>query len=307
MTRVIATCLTLVLLATTMTGCFSPDADEELIESTDLMITPEILVGAQFQTVEFSASNSMSVHIPYLVLDSESGYVVNGTTLDFDGSGTISIEMLAPSNINSTYFLLGALGREEWKLRDTNQSWHEWFHSIEFELSPYTFIEHPVVRENDSSYTVENGALHSTGLIDGLNVFEWLEAFADPETGYNQRWGPFTLNDPTYMRAANFMQGELQGMGYDAQVHRYWISDFSYAVNVCGYKEGTMFPDEWLVLGAHLDIAEPGSPPGGGSQIGAHDNGAGVALVLEAARGLAQFDHRRTIVACFWSNEENGC
>ena len=71
------------------------------------------------------------------------------------------------------------------------------------------------------------------------------------------------------------MQGELQGMGYDAQVHRYWISDFSYAVNVCGYKEGTMFPDEWLVLGAHLDGAEAGSPPGGGTRIGAHDNGAG--------------------------------
>ena len=56
-----------------------------------------------------------------------------------------------------------------------------------------------------------------------------------------------------------------------------------------------------------MDIAEPGSLPGGGSQIGAHDNGAGVALVLEAARGLAQFDHRRTIVACFWSNEERVC
>jgi len=28
--------------------------------------------------------------------------------------------------------------------------------------------------------------------------------------------------------------------------------------------------------------------------------------MLEAARGLAQFDHRRTIVVCFWSNEENG-
>jgi hypothetical protein len=58
------------------------------------------------------------------------------------------------------------------------------------------------------------------------------------------------------MRAANFMQSELQVMGYDTPIHRYWISDFSYAVNVCGYKEGTTFPDEWLVLGAHLDIAE---------------------------------------------------
>ena len=55
-----------------------------------------------------------------------------------------------------------------------------------------------------------------------------------------------------------------------------------------------------------MDVAEPGSGPGGGTSVGAHDNKAGVALVLEAARGLAQFDHRRTIVVCFWSNEENG-
>ena len=306
MTRAIAACLTLVLLSTSMSGCFSADTDEELIEPSNLTISPDTLLGAQFQTVEFSASSAMSVHVPYLVLDPDSGYVVNGTTLKFAESGTTSIELLAPSNANSTYFLLGALGREEWPLRATNQSWHEWFHSGEFEQSPYTFVEHSVLRENDSAYTIEDGALHSTGLIDGRNVFEWLELFADPDSGYNQRWGPFTLNDPTYMRAANFMQSELQGMGYDSQVHRYWISDFSYAVNVCGYKEGTMFPDEWLVLGAHLDIAEPGSPPGGGANIGAHDNGAGVALVLEAARGLAQFDHRRTIVVCFWSNEENG-
>jgi hypothetical protein len=214
------------------------------------------LIGAQFQTVEVTVSSPMSVHIPYLVMDEQSGYVVNGTTLYFDGSGTASVEMLAPSNLNSTHFLLGKLGRDTWPLRATNQSWNEWFSSSEFEQSPYTYIEHPVARENDSAYTVEDGALHSTGLIDGLNVFEWLELFADPDSGYNERWGPFTLNDPTYMRAVNFMQGELQGMGYDAQVHRYWISDFSYAVNVCGYKEGTMFPDEWLVLGAHLDIAE---------------------------------------------------
>ena len=178
MTRAIAVCLALVLLTTTMTGCFSPDADEELIASDNLTITPDILVGANFQTVEFSTSSSMSVHVPYLVLDPDSGYVVNGTTLNFDGSGTASIEMLAPSNTNSTYFLLGALGREEWPLRATNQSWHEWFHSSEFEQSPYTFVEHSVLRENDSAYTIEDGALHSTGLIDGRNVFEWLELFA---------------------------------------------------------------------------------------------------------------------------------
>ncbi|MBP51296.1 MAG: M20/M25/M40 family metallo-hydrolase [Candidatus Thalassarchaeaceae archaeon] len=306
MRRIAAIGFALVIFSGTLQGCLTSDADAPLIPAEDLEVSPGTLVGAQLQEVEIIASRSMSVHIPYLIIDTASGFVVNGTTLHFSGSGVQSVEMIAPSNIDSAYFLLGQEGRIEWPLRETNQSWEEWFYSPEFNDSPYTHVQVPVARENRSGYSPEEGSLHGTGIIDGLNAFVWLEEFADPDSGYNQRWGPFTLNDPTYMRAANFMQGELQGMGYDSQVHRYWISDFSYAVNVCGYKEGTMFPDEWLVLGAHLDIAEPGSPPGGGAQIGAHDNGAGVALVLEAARGLAQFDHRRTIVVCFWSNEENG-
>ncbi len=306
MRRITAILFALVFISGTFQGCLSSEDDSPMIPTADLEVNPAILSGAQLQEVEFSVASPMSVHVPYLVFDPSSGFVVNGTTLHFDEPGSQTIQMLAPSNTDSAYFLLGEEGRMKWPLRQTNQSWGEWFDSPSFNSSPYSHIQMPVFRENRSGFSTEEGSMHGTGIIDGLSVFEWLEEFADPDTGYNQRWGPFTLNDPTYMRAANYMQGELQGMGYDSQVHRYWISDFSYAVNVCGYKEGTMFPDEWLVLGAHLDIAEPGSPPGGGSQIGAHDNGAGVALVLEAARGLAQFDHRRTIVVCFWSNEENG-
>ena len=151
MTRVRAACLALVILATNLTGCFSPEEDAELISVDDLTISPGVLIGAQFQTVEVTASSPMSVHVPYLVIDEESGYVVNGTTLDFDGAGTASVEMLAPSNLNSTHFLLGELGRDTWPLRATNQSWTEWFSSSEFEQSPYTYVEHPVARENDSA------------------------------------------------------------------------------------------------------------------------------------------------------------
>jgi len=28
-----------------------------------------------------------------------------------------------------------------------------------------------------------------------------------------------------------------------------------WAVNICGYKERTVYPDEWVVFGAHFDIA----------------------------------------------------
>ena len=151
MTRVRAACLALVIIATNLTGCFSPEEDIELISVDNLIISPEVLVGAQFQTVEVTASSPMSVHIPYLVMDEDSGYVVNGTTLNFDGTGTAIVEMLAPSNLNSTHFLLGKLGRDTWPLRATNQSWTEWFSSSEFQQSPYSYIEHPVERENDSA------------------------------------------------------------------------------------------------------------------------------------------------------------
>ena len=310
MQRVAVVLLALVTLSASSPGCFTNGEDAGVVPPEDLAVSPSQLVGAQLQSVEFSASSPMNVHVPYLVLDQGTGLFTNGTILHFDSSGSQTIEMIAPPNIRSAFFLLGKgdefAAFESWPIRESNESWEEWFESEDFQDSPYSWLEHPVLRENRSGFSADEGSHHGTGLIDGLSAFQWLEAFADPDSGYNERWGPFTLYDATYMRSVNYIEGYLSGMGWDAQIHRYWISDFNYAVNVCGYKTGTMYPDEWLVLGAHLDVAEPGSPPGGGTRIGAHDNGAGVALVLEAGRGLVEFDHRRTVVLCFWSNEENG-
>ena len=310
MQRVAVVLLALVTLSASSPGCFTNGEDAGVVPPEDLAVSPSQLVGAQLQYVEFSASSPMNVHVPYLVLDQGTGLFTNGTILHFDSSGSQTIEMIAPPNIRSAFFLIGKgdefAASESWPIRESNQSWEEWFESEDFQDSPYSWLEHPVLRENRSGFSADEGSHHGTGLIDGLSAFQWLEAFADPDSGYNERWGPFTLYDATYMRSVNYIEGYLSGMGWDAQIHRYWISDFNYAVNVCGYKTGTLYPDEWLVLGAHLDVAEPGSPPGGGTRIGAHDNGAGVALVLEAGRGLVEFDHRRTVVLCFWSNEENG-
>ena len=295
--------LAALLLLPALSGCMAQDEPEP--SASDLVISPEVLSGAQFQSVEFSARMAMSVHIPYFVLDAESGFVTNGTTLHFDAKGTQSVQMLAPSNLGSAHFLVGDAGQHDWPMRATNQSWAEWFNSSEFG-SAYSYVEHPVFRNPRSGLSPDEGANHSTGLVDGYSVFEWMEMFTDDNSGYNERWGPLIWRDPAYERALGFLLNEFVLMGLDAQIHRYVGSPSPFAVNVCGYKEGALYPDEWLVLGAHLDIAEIGSGPGGGTHIGAHDNGAGVAMMLEAARGLAQFDHRRTMAVCFWSNEENG-
>jgi hypothetical protein len=88
------------------------------------------------------------------------------------------------------------------------------------------------------------------------------------------------------------------------------------AYNVCAYKWGSELPNEWLVFGAHFDIAPPANavildPHTTGSRtygtrVGAYDNTAGTSMVLETAKVLADFESRRTMVFCLWSGEEGG-
>ena len=79
-----------------------------------------------------------------------------------------------------------------------------------------------------------------------------------------------------------------------------------------------MYPDEWLVFGAHFDIAPPTNaglvdPHDTGSRTygtryGAYDNTAGTSMVLATAEAMAAmpYDTRRTMVFCLWSGEEGG-
>jgi Zn-dependent M28 family amino/carboxypeptidase len=72
------------------------------------------------------------------------------------------------------------------------------------------------------------------------------------------------------------------------------------SANVVGEVVGAERPDEVVLLGAHLDSWDLGT--------GALDDGAGCALVLEAARRLAGpgARPRRTVRAVLFANEENG-
>lgn len=79
------------------------------------------------------------------------------------------------------------------------------------------------------------------------------------------------------------------------------------AMNVLAYKEGTVRPSEYVILGGHYDsvtfqnCSDPDAPaPGAG------DNATGVAGVLEAARLLRSVPTERSIVFACWSAEEVG-
>lgn len=76
---------------------------------------------------------------------------------------------------------------------------------------------------------------------------------------------------------------------------------FREVTNVVARIEGTDWPDEWVVVGAHIDAWGPG----------ANDNVSGTASVLAAARAVraladAGLAPRRTIVFAGWDGEEWG-
>ncbi|NMB36614.1 MAG: Zn-dependent exopeptidase M28 [Bacteroidales bacterium] len=70
--------------------------------------------------------------------------------------------------------------------------------------------------------------------------------------------------------------------------------------NVIGVIKGSKYPDEYVMLGAHVDAYDIGT--------GAVDDANGCAVVLEAARLLSMSGAKpkRTILFCIWTGEEFG-
>lgn len=70
--------------------------------------------------------------------------------------------------------------------------------------------------------------------------------------------------------------------------------------NVIGVIEGTDFPDEYVIMGGHLDAYDVAT--------GGVDDGSGVSPAMEAARLIMEAGGKpkRTILVCLWAGEEFG-
>ena len=175
---------------------------------------------------------------------------------------------------------------------------------------------------------IDDGGQHSGGLVHGRVVYERLYELSDPtdtldpvdgKAGYYDRWAG--QGNPAYEDAALYIIGELESFGLEVIAHRYEYTDIMgaqnpEAYNICAYKWGSEYTNEWLVFGAHFDVAPPANAilldphivgfRTYGTRAGAYDNSAGTSMVMETARVLADFETRRTMVFCLWSGEEGG-
>ena len=77
------------------------------------------------------------------------------------------------------------------------------------------------------------------------------------------------------------------------------------SLNVIAWKRGK---DSSCVqgMGAHMDVAIPGGPPGGGTYEGAYDNTAGTVAIMLYAKAFIDIEVQCDTFLALWSSEEEG-
>ena len=336
-----------VMCLASLSGCFGEDSRTEEISEGDLKVSPSVIPGGEWSVITLKADTAMSVFVPYFVQDPGSMRAQNGTVFDLKDGDSVSMNVLFPPRNSDIIFLIGDYGRENWPIRAPDVSWAAWANGLTEGSAAIMAVDNAdaggewkwivpanesggdvviksleTVRDQRSDLTEADGVGASGGWVNGRDVYDWVDFITDDSpcatcgpdgaVGYLDRW--VGNANPSYEHAVVYFEGVMLGYGLDrVEVHRFQ-SNTAWSVNICGYKDGSVYPDEWLIFGAHFDIAPPvaytpGAEigiPGYGTRHGAYDNAAGSSMVLTTASVLAEFDARRTMVFCLWSSEEEG-
>lgn len=347
-----AMALMLIMVMAPLSGCFGENESGGGVTIDDAAITPQVMTAGVFQGVTITAEQDLSAFVPYLIKDDMTGYVVNSTVVDLRAGEQVQLSMLAPPRADTGVILLGSYGRDNWPIRDANESWATWYAEDGHKTADGGAIEripgenqslnasmetggsvaaYPLsfVRGTAPAYSSDEGGRHSTGLVNGRTTYNYLHHLtdetpdpldlADGAVGYLNRWAGQA--NAAYEDAAVYLIDELESYGLTVVTQRYEFTDVfgnqnPESYNICGFRYGNEVPNEWMVFGAHFDVAPPANllladphvtgVRTYGTGVGAYDNSAGTSMVLTVAQAMSEFDTRRTMVFCFWSGEEGG-
>jgi hypothetical protein len=116
-----------------------------------------------------------------------------------------------------------------------------------------------------------------------------------------QDYGTRRCTKPEAILAQNWIKEQLEGYGLSVELFDFYMPQGNASDNVIATLTGTLYPDEYVVCGAHYD-----SYAYSGAEPGADDNASGTAGIMEVARLLSQHSFDRTIIFCAFSGEEFG-
>lgn len=110
----------------------------------------------------------------------------------------------------------------------------------------------------------------------------------------------------------DWLYGNYSAIGFDTV----FLHDFTFLYhdtlretsdNVIAIQRGTLYPDEYVVCGAHYDSYNNSQGhPDELQAPGADDNASGTAGIIETARLLSRCTFERSIIYCGWAAEEVG-
>ena len=101
---------------------------------------------------------------------------------------------------------------------------------------------------------------------------------------------------------ADYLADKMAGFGYTVTFQPFTVGSTS-CRNVIATKIGTVYPDEYVIVGGHYDSTS--SQPQTLAP-GCDDNGSGTSLVVEIARMAATYDFERSIQFVLFDSEEQG-
>lgn len=101
--------------------------------------------------------------------------------------------------------------------------------------------------------------------------------------------------------AQNYLYNRYDSYGLSVELQYIPYGGTNSSQNVITTLPGILYPEQYVVLGAHYDsYSYYGDAPG------ADDDASGTAGILEIARILSQYEFNRTIIFCAFSGEEYG-
>jgi carboxypeptidase Q len=153
-------------------------------------------------------------------------------------------------------------------------------------------------RTNGAKWASERGAV--AALVRSLTA----TSLNTPHTGMMRYGGAETRIPAAAITTETAMMLErMQARGTQPRIHLYMEAEdqgMIQSANVLAEIVGREAPQEIVVIGGHIDSWDVGQ--------GAHDDGAGCVIAMEAANLLRKLGltPRRTIRVVLWTNEENG-
>ncbi len=303
--------LVFIMMLAPLSGCFG-ESDDSAIGNGDVNITPETLIGGVFQGVTLSADKDLSAYIPYLIMNEDTGFVQNSTVVDLKAGESLLLTVLAPPRTDTAIVLVGDYGRENWPIRNIDESWKTWWEragyddkaslgivrvagengSIDTVSSASsnggsaTPIQLEIQRPEAPGFSESEGGRHSTGVVNGRTTFNYLSSLsdqtadptdlADGALGYLDRWAG--QGNAAYEDAALHLIQTLENFGLEVITQRF--------VYDSEMNPGDVNPEAYNICGYRFGEVDPDkwmvfgahfdiAPPINGGMISPHLPGVG--------------------------------